>query len=196
MFYCTIYEKYKAKDSWRAVYCLAYASEADAQNYAAALAEQAVDCGAQVDEQDSAYVITGTAHFGIGGFGKNIRNTFYYMVNVEDKSSRFSMSPDTENNEQRIEDGYKFEGRAAKYWDQLSAERDKEREKINYNLSRFEQEVANETDLTKILTLLLKYAGQKTDKQKLIALAVKKIQGETKPTEKNDWYDELSDINN
>lgn len=191
MFYCTIYEKYTAKNSWRAAYCLAYASEADAKNYAATLAEQAVDCGAQVEEHDSAYIITGTTHFCPGGFCNSSRLTFYYMVKVEDKASRFSMSPDNEISEHHIEDGYKFEERATRYRNKLSAERNKEREKINYNLSRFEQEIADETNLTKILTTLLKYAHQKTDKQKLIDLAVKKIQGGNS----SGWYDELSNIN-
>ena len=156
MFYCTIYKKSKIKDSWTATFCLAYASEADAKNFAAVLAEQAVDCGAQVDEQDNAYVITGPAYLGLGGFSKYVRNTFYYLINVEDYTSRFSISPDTEINGRYIEDGYKFEERVAEYRDRVFARHEKEREKINYNLSRFEQEIANETNLTKILTSLLK----------------------------------------
>lgn len=195
MYYCTVYNKNTAKDSWRAVCSLAYASKADAANYAADLAEQAFDCGAQIDEQNNAYIITGTTHFNIGGFNKTASKTFYYMVNVEDKTSCGYLSSNIEAEEVYIEDGFKFEKRAAKHRGQLSVEYNKEREKINYNLSRFEQEIANETDLTKILTILLKYAGQKTDKQKLIALAVNKIQGGGL-VEESDWYNELSDINN
>lgn len=195
MFYCTIYQKYRAKDTWGVVHSLSYASESDAKRYAAALAKQASGYGAQVNELDNAYTITGQTGFNIYGFGRGA-NKIYSMISIEDESSKFSMSPGTSAYDGYTTDGFTFEERSAEYSSRLAANRAKEKEKRDYNLSRFEAEIKEENDLTKILTSLLKYAGQKIDKQKLIALAVKKIQGEPVAKEESNWYDELSDINN
>jgi len=205
MFYCTLYKSYNRVNTKNKTFelstCLAYASEIDAEDMKNRLLQQASKAGASIIEDSGNYItFYGSIYFTGFGFasGKNFGSNLY-SIGVENTETRFSkLIPETRNTVdlRKILDGADFERKAQGYTQHIKDLKKAEQDKINDNLSRFEQEVANETDLTKILTSLLKYAGQKTDKQKLIALAVKKIQSKTDPAEETDWYNELSDINN
>ena len=205
MFYCTVYKsnnKVTAKNkTFELALCLAYPSEVDAKRMRDKMLQQASEAGASIIEDSDAYrTVYGNIFLKIGGIGQSNLGTRIYSIGVETVETRFSRLPEELrkyiNLQNAIKDGYEFERLTQDYLQKQQEYRQADQSKINYNLSRFEAEVADITDLGQILKVFLKYAKQKTDKEKLIALTVKKIQSGSKPEEKADWYDELSDINN
>ncbi len=206
MFYCTIYRSHNrvnAKNkTFELALCLAYSSAADAEKMKNHLLQQAKEANISVIEALGAYrTIYGDVYLTIGGFmpsrqyGNNI-----YSIGVENTETLFSRLPDETrksiNLSAAVKDGYKYEKITQDYLQRQQDYRKVEQDKINSNLTRFETEIKDITELDQILRVLLKYAGQKINKEKLIAIAVRKIQGEAQPEKTNDWFDELSDINN
>ena len=210
MFYCTVYtsrNKVTAKNkTFELALCLSYPSEADANRMKDQLLQQAADAGATIIEDSDTYrTVYGNIFLKIGGIGQSNFGTHIYSIGVETVETRFSRLPDevrkSINLPNAIKDGYRYERLTQDYLQNQQEYQQAEQDKVNNNLSRFEAEVADITELDQLLRVFLKYAKQKTDKEKLIALVVKKIQGElqaekARSKESADWYDELSDINN
>ena len=180
---------------------LAYASEADAEKMKNQLLQQAKDAGAEVIEAKGTYrTVYGSMRFNVGGIVRSKLGPRIYSIGVENLSTRFSrLSPEAIKNISLgnvIKDGYKYEKICQDYLQSQQDQKQAKQDIIDKNLARFETEIADITEVEQILTIFLKYAGQKIDKEKLITLTAKKIQGEPKQEKTNDWFDELSDINN
>ena len=193
MFYCTLYyAPSRAFKITKTVFSVYYESKADAERFRDLHINRAKELGATVIEENGYYKITGKIALSVtrlfSAKNKSATNT-YYVIGIEDDETKGSLNP-THRSSSYI-DGHKYEQSIAG-WRKRADERNKAEQEIkDRNLARFEKELKETNDLTTILTLLIKYAGQKTDKDKVIQVAVNKIQGNT-----TSWYDELSDINN
>ena len=200
MFYVTLYYTYnKSYKNMKANIALSYASEADAVRFKDYCVNRAKELGAAVVEENGYYKIEGevctdTAYF----FGPSSTDMHYYMIGIETDDTKFVLDTEDENSYSSIrttKKGHEFENMMARFRARREADYEAKYAVINKNLARYEKELETVTDLTDILNVVIKYSKQKTDKAKLIQLAVDKIQGKA-PAKEEDWYDELSDINN
>lgn len=199
MFYVTLYYTYnKSYKNMKANIALSYASEADAVRFKDYCVNRAKELGAAVVEENGYYKIEGevctdAAYF----FDHSSTGMHYYMIGIETDDTKFSLDTEDENGYSSIrttKDGHEFENMMTKFKAFRQAEYEAKYGVINKNLARYEQELTTVTDLADILRIVIKYSKQKTDKEKLIQLAVDKIQGKAQAKEE-DWYDELSEIN-
>lgn len=202
MFYCTIYKSYNRANAKNKTFelerCLAYNSEADAEKMKDQLLQQAKNSGAETIEAFGPYrTVYGATHFVIGGMTPSKLGSRIYSIGVENQSTLFSrLSKEQKaaiNLDQVIMDGHKYEKITQDYLQRQKNQKKAEQDKIDYNLSNFEKEIADILELEQILKVFLKYAEQKVNTEKLIELTVKKIKGEQEKT--SDWFEELSDIN-
>ena len=200
MFYVTLYYTYnKSYKNMKANIALSYASEADAVRFKDYCVNRAKELGAAVVEENGYYKIEGevctdAAYF----FGPSSTGMHYYMIGIETDDTKFVLDTEDENSYSSIrttKKGHEFENMMARFKARREADYEAKYAVINKNLARYEKELETVTDLTDILNVVIKYSKQKTDKAKLIQLAVDKIQGKA-PAKEEDWYDELSDINN
>ena len=197
MFYCTLYyASNKAFKNTKVAFSVHYDSKAEAERFKDLHLDRAKELDATIIEENGYYKIIGkialsTAYL-FAATGKYEANA-YYILGVEDEETKFSLEPNRKSNYSA--DGHAYEKSIAGWRKHAEQANQAEQDFKNKNLARFEKELEGTNDLTTILTLLVKYAGQKTDKARLIQLAVDKIQGKAQAKEE-DWYDELSDINN
>lgn len=198
MFYCTFYTTFSNRKGTRVFSSYSYDSEHRAQSLLDFALDQARACDATIEVIDGYYYITGKLKMSFGNmFVKDIPSsqTSHYIIGIESDSTLGSLVPNKAKSEISARDGVQAEKIMAHVRERNQAYRAEKQKKNNNNLKRFFSELDATTELKDILRLVIKYAGQGVDKEKLIDIAIQKIQGNIKPVESTSWYDELSDIN-
>ena len=210
MFYFVVYKSRPAFHNLRSDIALSYQTVEEAEKFKNYVIDRATECGATISEENGYYKIAGKLALDSTYFFSPYQKDMYYVIGIETDDNKFDLyEPDSSGSVPLTyeKDGLEFEKEMAeaqafantykeKELQKQQQKQEAEKQTLNSIIQKFEQEISNETDLTKILTSLVKYARRKNAAEQLIALAVNKIQGDTKPVEEPDWYDELSDINN
>ena len=184
MYYCTIYLQPYGRLTPKSIFdlflCLSYSSKADAENCKQVLIEQALDNGGIIYSEQAGYtVLTGTIMFRAQGFTKvtSGNSSSNFKVGVEDESTKFSILPaNTKISDLRSKDGLEFERYAEKVRRRKEETKKANKEAADYNLEKFKEEIAPMTDLYPVLRSFIRYAAQRTDKEALSLLVIKKIQ--------------------
>ena len=183
MYYCTIYEQVYGKLTPNSVFelflCLSYSDKAAAENCKQTLIKQALDNGGLIYSEKCNYtILTGKLMFRAQGFTKvtSGNTSSNYKIGVEDETTRFSALPaNTKISDLRIKDGIAFERYAEKVRKRKEEEKRANKEAADYNLAKFEKEIAPMTDLYPVLRSFIRYAAQRTDKETLSNVVIKKI---------------------
>ena len=184
MYYCTIYLQPYGKLTPSSVFdlflCLSYTNRADAETCKQTLVNQALNSGGIIySEQDGYTVLTGTIMFRAQGFTKvtSGNSSSNFKIGVEDETNRFFILPaNTTVSGLRLKDGIAFEKYAEKVKRRKEDERRANKEAADYNLAKFKEEIEPMTDLYPVLRSFIRYATQRTDKEALSLLVIKKIQ--------------------
>lgn len=184
MYYCTIYKQIYGKLTPNSVFeiflCLSYSNKADAENCKQKLVKQALYCGGEIYAEQNGYsTLTGKLMFRSQGFTRvtSGNSSSNYKIGVEDESSKFFILPaNTSVSELRTKDGIAFERYAEKVRRKKEEEKKANKELADYNLTKFEKEIAHMTDLHPVLRSFIRYAAQRTDKEALSNVVIKKIQ--------------------
>ena len=195
MYYCTLYMTNKRRSDTSAVFCLQYNSESDAQNFLDRIVDQARNCGATIETIDGYFYITGQLERSISRIFVNGTSNSYFIAGLENEETFGSKVPENKRAEIYKTDGFRTEKMMQGALDRHNEYRDKKQKKVNANLLRFSDELEAAADLKSIIRSVIKFARQDTDKEKLIDLAVQKIQNQDASTKTANWYDELSDLN-
>ena len=196
MYYCTLYMTNKRKTDTFVWLCSKYNSESDAQNFLDKIIDQARNCGATVDTVDNYFYIAGQLERSTSKIFVKSTGYSYFIAGLETDETLGSKVPEANRAEIYIADGYAIEKMIQGALDRANVYRAKKQKKVNANLLHFSDELDAATDLRSILHSVIKFAGQDTDKEKLIDLAIQKIQSQSTTTKTDSWYDELSDLNN
>ena len=183
MFYCTIYQQVYGKLTPNSVFelflCLSYSNKADAENCKQTLIRQALDNGGIIYSEKNNYtVLTGKLMFRAQGFTRvtSGNSSSNYKIGVEDEATKFSILPTkTKISDLRIKDGVEFERYAEKVRRRKEEEKRANKEAADYNLTKFEKEITPMTDLYPVLRSFIRYAAQRTDKEALSNVVIKKI---------------------
>lgn len=183
MYYCTIYQQVYGKLTPNSIFelflCLTYTSKADAENCKQILVRQALDSGGMIYSEKNNYtVLTGKLMFRAQGFTRvtSGNSSSNYKIGVEDDVTKFSVLPaNTKISDLRIKDGFAFERYAEKAMHRKEETKKAQQAEANYNLAKFEQEIAPMTDLYPVLRSFIRYAAQRTDKEALSQAVIKKI---------------------
>ena len=183
MYYCTIYLQTYGKLTPNSIFdlflCLSYLNKADAENCKQNLIQQALDSGGVIyAEKDGYTTLTGKLMFRAQGFTRATsgNSSSNYKVAVEDETNKFSILQDNHSiSDLRLKDGLAFEKYAEKVQRRKEETKRAEQEAANYNLAKFEEEIAPMTDLYSVLRSFIRYAAQRTDKEALSLLVIKKI---------------------
>lgn len=184
MYYCTIYLQPYGRLTPNSIFdlflCLSYPNKADAENCCSNLVRQALNNGGLIYSEQNGYtILTGKIMFRAQGFTRvtSGNSNSNFKIGTEDETSRFSVLPANTNiSELRIKDGKEFEKYAEKVRRRKEDEKRAHQEEANYNLAKFEAEIAPMTDLYPILRSFIRYAAQRTDKEALSLVVIKKIQ--------------------
>jgi hypothetical protein len=183
MYYCTIYTQTYGKLTPTAVFdlflCLSYAYKADAENCKTTLIKQALENGGIIYSEDTSYtILTGNIMFRAQGIIKATsgNSSANFKIGIEDETSRFFILKNNASiSEISLKDGKTFESYAEKVRSRKEEERKIKQEEANYNLAKFEKEIATMTDLYPVLRSFIRYAAQRIDKEALSLAAIKKI---------------------
>ena len=183
MYYCTIYEQVYGKLTPNSIFelflCLSYSNKADAENCKQTLIKQALDNGGIIYSEKNNYtVLTGKLMFRAQGFTRvtSGNSSSNYKVGVEDETTKFSvLSANAKISDLRIKDGIAFERYAEKVKRRKEETKKAEQAEANYNLAKFEKEISTMTDLYPVLRSFIRYASQRTDKEALSNVVIKKI---------------------
>ena len=184
MYYCTIYQQVYGKLTPNSLFelflCLSYSSRAEAENCKQTLVRQALDNGGMIYSEKNNYtVLTGKLMFRAQGFTRvtSGNTSSNYKIGVEDDNTKFSaLYANAKISDLRLKDGIAFERYAEKVKRRKEEEKRAQQEEANYNLAKFEKEIAPMTDLYPVLRSFIRYAAQRTDKEALSSVVIKKIQ--------------------
>ena len=176
MYYCTIYLQPYGKLTPTSIFdlflCLSYSDRADAENCKHVLISQALDNGGIIYSEKEGYTtLTGKIMFRAQGFTKvtSGNSSSNFKVGVEDEATKANIS------DLRAKDGKEFERYAEKVRRRKEDERRANKEAADYNLEKFKEEIATMTDLYPVLRSFIRYAVQRTDKEALSNVVIKKI---------------------
>lgn len=183
MYYCTIYLQSYGKLTPNSIFdlflCLSYSNKADAENCKQTLIRQALDSGGVVYSEKENYItLTGKIMFRAQGFTKvtSGNSSSNFKIGLEDETNKFFILPNNTNiSELRVKDGKEFERYAEKVKKRKEDEKKANKEAADYNLAKFEKEIASMTDLYPVLRSFIRYAAQRTDKEALSLAVIKKI---------------------
>jgi hypothetical protein len=183
MYYCTIYLQPYGRLTPTSIFdlflCLSYVNKADAENRKQTLIKQALDNGGIIYAEENGYTtLTGKIMFRAQGFTKvtSGNSSSNFKVAVEDETNKFFILPDNQSiSNLRLKDGVAFERYAEKVKRRKEDEKRAQQEEANYNLAKFEKEISSMTDLYPVLRSFIRYAAQRTDKEALSLLVIKKI---------------------
>ena len=192
MYYCTLYMANKRKTGTSIWFCFKYNSETDAQMFLDRIIDRAQACGAVIEAVDNHYYITGELEFSTPRIFVKSTHPSCFIVGLETDDTVGSKAPKIDKATIHKSDGPAMEKMIQRALEQENDYKAKKQKKVNANLLRFSNELDTATDLRDILHSVIKFAGQDTDKEKLIDLAIKKIQGQTDSV---NWYDKLSELN-
>ena len=183
MYYCTIYTQPGGRLSDKSIFelalCLSYSDRFDAEKFKQALIQQALDTGGSIYlENDNYTTITGKIIFQPTGITSN-RSKNHYKIAIETEVTKFSSLPDKSKSSvpiYKITDGLAYEVRVEELKQRRFVELQIKQTEATNNLKKFEAEIKPMTDLYPVLRSFVRYSNQKTDKEKLAAIAIKKIQ--------------------
>jgi F420-0:gamma-glutamyl ligase-like protein len=183
MYYCTIYQQLYGKLTPNSIFelflCLSYSNKADAENCKQTLIRQALDSGGIIYSENNSYtILTGKLMFRAQGFTRvtSGNSSSNYKIGVEDDITKFSALPySVKVSDVRIKDGIAFERYAEKVRRRKAEEKKANQYIANYNLAKFEKEIATMTDIYPVLRSFIRYAAQRTDKEALAQVVIKKI---------------------
>lgn len=184
MYYCTIYLQPYGRLTPTSVFdlflCVSYSDKAEAESCKQKLVKQALDSGGEIYAEQNGYItLTGKIMFRAQGFTRvtSGNSSSNFKIAVEDEAGRFSILQDnTSVSNLRLKDGLAFERYAEKVKRRKEDEKKAQQAEANYNLAKFEKEIAPMTDLYTVLRSFIRYAAQRTDKEALSLLVIKKIQ--------------------
>lgn len=184
MYYCTIYQQSYGKLTPRSVFdlflCLSYSDRTDAERCKQKLVQQALSNGGVIYSEENNYTtLTGKIMFRAEGITRvtSGNSSSHYKIGVEDETNRFYILPaDYSISSLRLKDGFTFEQYAENVRRRKEKERKANQDIANYNLNKFENEIAPMTDLYPVLRSFIRYAIQRTDKEALTNIVIKKIQ--------------------
>lgn len=183
MYYCTIYRQPYGKLTPNSIFdlflCLSYPNKADAENCKQTLVKQALDSGGVIySEKDGYTTLTGKIMFRAQGFTRvtSGNSSSNFKLAVEDETNRFFILQNNASiSELRLKDGFAFERYAEKAKRRKEEAMKAQQAEANYNLAKFEKEIATMTDLYPVLRSFIRYAAQRTDKEALSQAVIKKI---------------------
>lgn len=184
MYYCTIYQQVYGKLTPNSVFelflCLSYSNKVDAENCKQTLVSQALDNGGMIYSEKNNYtILTGQLMFRAQGFTRvtSGNTSSNYKLGIEDDATKFSILPaNSKISDLRLKDGISFERYAEKVRRRKEDAKRANKEAADYNLAKFEKEIAPMTDLCPVLRSFIRYAAQRTDKEALSMIVIKKIQ--------------------
>jgi hypothetical protein len=183
MYYCTIYLQPYGKLTPNSIFdlflCLSYSNKADAENCKQNLVNQALTSGGIIYAEQNGYTtLTGKIMFRAQGFTRvtSGNSSSNYKIGVEDETNKFFILPDNSSvSNLRLKDGLAFERYAEKVRRRKEEEQRANKEAADYNLEKFKEEIAPMTDLYPVLRSFIRYAAQRTDKEALSNVVIKKI---------------------
>ena len=183
MYYCTIYMQLSGrltnKTTFEPFICLSYSDKADAENYKQTLVDQALKSGGSIYSEEGGYTtLTGKIILKAIGMTSN-RSNNHYKIGIETEASRFSILP----HELKVSvpgykttDGLAYEVRTEELKQRKIKEAQARQDEAARNLKKFAAEIRPMTELAQVLKSFVKYYNRRTDKEKLSAVVIKKIQ--------------------
>jgi hypothetical protein len=181
MFYCTIYKQAKISDknTCEVVICLSYLDRLAAENYQQKLIQQAIEAGGRTYVTEGNYTaISGKISLKPSGIVSNLRGN-HYIIGIESDSSKFSIIS-TKAKAQipayKITDGLAYDLYVKEVTQRQQDEHLARQEELSENLKKFAAEIKPMTELYPVLKSFVKYYNQKSDKERLAAIAIGKIQ--------------------
>ena len=181
MYYCTIYEQSGGRLTDKSIFelyiCLSYLDKADAENYKQVLIQQALENGCRIYADDNYTTVSGKIALNSTGIASN-RGNNHYKIGIETDATRLSVLSFASKASVPIyktTDGLAYEVRIEELKQRKFVEKQAKQDKANYNLKRFEAEINSMTELYPVLRSFVRYSNQHTDKEKLAAIAIKKI---------------------
>ena len=183
MYYCTIYMQLAGRLSDKSVFdlfiCLPYSDRVDAENYKRTLISQALEAGGHIyADEDDYTTITGKIILKSTGIESNHVNK-HYKIGVETEATKFSILPFKTKASipiYKITDGLAYEVRVEELKQRKFLEKQARIDEAANNLRKFEEEIKSMTEFYPVLRSFVRYSNQRTDKEKLSAIVLKKIQ--------------------
>ena len=183
MYYCTIYTQPGGRLTNKSVFelfiCLSYLDKADAENYRQNLVNQALANGGCIfSEEDNYITLSGKIILKPTGMGSN-RGNNHYKIGIETEATKFSILSFKAKASVPIyktTDGLAYEVRVEELKQRKFEEQHAKQEEAANNLKKFAAEIKPMTELCPVLRSFVRYSNQHTDKEKLAAIAIKKIQ--------------------
>lgn len=187
MYYCTIYMQLGGRLTDKSVFdlfvCLSYHDKSDAENYKRTLVSQALEGGGSIyAEEDNYTTLTGKIILKSTGMVKGSVKK-HYKIGIETETTKFSILPFKVRAtipSYKTTDGLAYEVRVEELKNRKLAEKQVKQDVANYNLQKFEAEIEPMTELYPVLRSFVRYSNQHSDKEKLAALVIEKIQALSK----------------
>ena len=187
MYYCTIYMQLGGRLTDKSIFdlfiCLSYFARADAEKYQQTLVQQALDNGGSIySEEDSYTTITGKIILKSTGITSGSTKK-HYKIGIETEATKFSILPfktKASIPSYKTTDGLAYEVRVEELKQRKFTEKQAKQNEAENNLKKFEAEISSMTELYPVLRSFVRYSNQRTDKEKLAALAISKIQALSK----------------
>jgi hypothetical protein len=158
---------------------LAYSDKVDAENYMKDLIKQALEQGGKIYLEDGDYTtVSGKIFLKPTGM-TSYRSNNYYKIGVETEATKLSilsLKAKASVPIYKITDGLAYEVRIEELKNRKIEELRARQDEVANNLKKFEAEIRPMTDLYPVLRSFVRYSNQRTDKEKLAAIAIKKIQ--------------------
>ena len=183
MYYCTIYQypsgRVTDRTSLEVFISLSYQDKLDAENYKKNLIQQAIDNGGQVKTDEGDYIsLVGKIIFKTAGIVAN-RGKNHYKIGIETETTKFSLlslKAKAALPIYKTTDGLAYEVRVEELKQRKVEELKAKQDEATKNLKKFAAEIKPMTELYPVLRSFVRYSNQHTDKEKLAAVAIKKIQ--------------------
>ena len=184
MYYCTIYQQPSGRVTDRSALfevfiSLSYLDRADAEKYKKTLIQQALENGGSIYLEEGDYTtITGKIAIKPTGVFNN-RGKNHYKIGIETESTKFSVLSLKARSAVPIyktTDGMAYEVRVEELKQRKFEELKAKQDEATKNLKKFAAEIKPMTELYPVLRSFVRYSNQHTDKEKLAAVAIKKIQ--------------------
>jgi hypothetical protein len=183
MYYCTVYVQLAGRQASKSLFevaiCLSYLDREGAENYKQRLVQQALDVGGKIYLEDGEYTtVTGKILLKPTGIDSN-RGVNRYKIGFETEATKFSMlslESKVAVHIYKTADGLAYEVRVEEVKQRKLKELKAKQDEATRNLKRFAAEIKPMTDLYPVLRSFVRYSNQHTDKEKLAAVAIKKIE--------------------
>lgn len=183
MYYCTIYVQPKGrlidKSLFEVFISLAYTDKADAESYKKNLVQQVVNAGGNIYlEEDTYTTVMGNIIIKSTGIFSN-RGKNHYRIGIETETTKFSVLPLKARASipiYKVTDGLAYEIRVEEVKQRKLDDLKTKQDEATRNLAKFKAEMKTTTEASLVLKSFVKYYNQRADKDKLVAIALKKIQ--------------------